>query len=590
MRTAHSYGEVDSTSIFHDAAPENGGAPGEPTGKSAKKFLQVLAVVLALAGLAFGALCYISDNSTEIYPNTYIMGINVGGMSREEASLVLSSGMAAQYEGKSLTIEFPAGNITISSADANPSINEEDAAETAYRYGRQGGIVENAILYLRALFGKHSVNTAFYIDEAYIKERIAYAAERNNVKLLSYSYLVDETRILITKGRTGRTVNEAALAETVVSAFESRTFDPVVCNLTTEEPEPINLAALQRLLYTAPANAYFDGVTDEIVEHVTGVNFDIVAAQILLDNTQAGRVVEIDLILTEPEVTTQELEALLFQFVLGECTTSVGGTVSRINNVGLAASIINGKTLMPGEVFSYNETVGKRTIDRGFQAAPAYVNGLTVDEIGGGICQVSSTLYLATLRSNLEIVTRYCHTYRVAYMPYGMDATVSWGGPDYEFKNNTDYPIRISAEMSNKTLTIKLIGTKTDNNTVKMEYKILSTIPYETIEKTDDTLASGQSKVDITGYTGYKVETYRCIYDGDGNLISRTFEASSNYKKRDKVVLVGPAPVMASPEPSGEPVANPIETNLPETSPAVTTGASTELSETPVTTEEPIGA
>ncbi|WP_159448160.1 VanW family protein [Papillibacter cinnamivorans] len=571
--------------MFQDSAPENAGTGGTPKRKGTKALWIVLAVILAAAGLTFGALCYLSASSTDIFPNTYIMGIPVGGLSREEAVSALTRDMEGQYAGKSLTVRFPNGDITISAEDAKPEIDEAAAAEAAYRYGRQGNITENAVTYLFSLFQDHTVDTEFSVDQDYINQQISYAAERNNVAMLPYSYVVSRERLLITKGRTGRTVNEEGLREAVYTAFQTGNFDPVACELSLAEPDPIDLASLQRQIYTAPSDAYFDGETQEIVSSITGVNFDLAQAQTLLDNTAAGQVAEIDLILTEPEMTTEELETVLFQFVLGECTTSVSGTAARISNVKLAASIINGKIIMPGGVFSYNETVGKRTVERGFQAAPAYVNGLTVDEIGGGVCQVSSTLYLATLRSNLEIVTRYCHTYRVAYMPYGMDATVSWGGPDYEFKNNTDYPIKIYAKEANNSLTIQLIGTKTDDTTVKMEYKILATIPYETIEKTDSTLAPGTKKVDITGYTGYKVETYRCLYDGDGNLISRTFEASSNYKKRDKVVLVGPVPVSTSPEPSSEPAVEPVVTDQPEASPEAT--PETTPSESPAPSETP---
>ena len=125
----------------------------------------------------------------------------------------------------------------------------------------------------------------------------------------------------------------------------------------------------------------------------------------------------------------------------------------------LSASTINGYVLNCGEVFSYNGAVGQRTAARGYQAAPAYVKGETVDEIGGGICQTSSTLYLACLRGNLEITERHAHRYIPAYIAAGMDATVSWGGPDYKFTNNTDYPIKIVTEYQGDYLTVKLLGT-----------------------------------------------------------------------------------------------------------------------------------
>ena len=207
----------------------------------------------------------------------------------------------------------------------------------------------------------------------------------------------------------------------------------------------------------------------------------------------------------------------------------------------LSASTINGYVLNCGEVFSYNGTVGQRTAARGYQAAPAYVKGETVDEIGGGICQTSSTLYLACLRSNLEIVQRYAHRYAPSYITWGLDATVSWGGPDYQFANDTNYPIKIVTSYSGGYLTVSVYGTKVDSTTVKMTTEKLSDTPYETIYEDDPTLAPGTEKVKTTPYTGHKVRSYRNLYDGNGNLISSTLEAVSDYKSRNKVILRGPA-------------------------------------------------
>ena len=180
-----------------------------------------------------------------------------------------------------------------------------------------------------------------------------------------------------------------------------------------------------------------------------------------------------------------------------------------------------------GDVFSYNDVVGQRTAARGYQAAPAYVQGETVDEIGGGICQTSSTLYLACLRSNLEITERYAHRYVPAYITAGMDATVSWGGPDYKFTNNSLYPIKIVTIYENNYLTVRILGTNVDGTSVKMTNEHLSTTPYETVYEDDPTLAPGTEKVKTTPYTGYKYRTYRNVYDANGKLISSTYEAVS---------------------------------------------------------------
>ena len=147
-----------------------------------------------------------------------------------------------------------------------------------------------------------------------------------------------------------------------------------------------------------------------------------------------------------------------YQDVLGSCNTEIAGSQNRVSNIALAAKLFNGTVLMPGEEFSYNGVVGSRTSDKGFLPAPAYVSGESVQEIGGGVCQGSSTIYLATLRANLEIVERYNHGYIASYVPHGMDATVYYGVKDFRFRNDTPFPIKVTGSVSGRTLSVNKIG------------------------------------------------------------------------------------------------------------------------------------
>ncbi|MCQ2363833.1 MAG: VanW family protein, partial [Acidaminococcaceae bacterium] len=191
---------------------------------------------------------------------------------------------------------------------------------------------------------------------------------------------------------------------------------------------------------------------------------------------------------------------------------------------------------------SYNGVVGQRTEARGYLPAPAYVAGETVDELGGGVCQPSSTLYLACLLADMEIVERTNHRYVPAYIDWGMDATVSWGTLDYKFSNNTPYPVKIVTTYENNYLTVKLLGTNDTGKHAAMTNKVISETPWETIYVDDPTMAPGSPDVvKTTPYVGYKVEAYHTIYDADGKVISQHLESVNNYKVRNKVVLRAPA-------------------------------------------------
>jgi vancomycin resistance protein YoaR len=259
----------------------------------------------------------------------------------------------------------------------------------------------------------------------------------------------------------------------------------------------------------------------------------------MLEKAGMGDQIVIPLISLEPEVTTEDLDGMLFRDELAVSTTQVGGNSNRVNNVRLSAAAINETIVNPGEIFSYNATVGPRTAERGYREAGAYVGNLLVTEIGGGICQTSSTTYLSVLKADLEVVERQPHNMTVGYLPLGSDATVNWGTIDLKFRNNTEYPIRIEADVSNSlVLTVRLVGTKLDETTIKITYTQISYTPYQIIEKEDEKIAPGESEIFTPGSAGCVVDTYKNYYDADNNLIETKLVGRSAYSVQDRIILL----------------------------------------------------
>ncbi|MCL2083133.1 MAG: VanW family protein [Oscillospiraceae bacterium] len=222
-------------------------------------------------------------------------------------------------------------------------------------------------------------------------------------------------------------------------------------------------------------------------------------------------------------------------------TPLLNNTANRRDNIILACKKINQTVLSPGSVFSFNQKVGVRTKAYGFKSAPAFVDGRVADSVGGGICQVSSTLYYACLLSDLEIVSRTGHSMCPDYLEKpGLDATVSWGVIDYRFKNNTSHPVKILSWVEGKKVYVKIEGTKANDNTVTMETKTLSTTPYRIIYKDNPNLEPGQTKIVQPPFTGYVSETYRLITDKNGVVISRRLETKDSYQKSDEIIERGP--------------------------------------------------
>ena len=252
--------------------------------------------------------------------------------------------------------------------------------------------------------------------------------------------------------------------------------------------------------------------------------------------------IPLEIVVDEPKGSAEELAQVTD--VLGSFTTSykTSGS-SRSANVANGCSLINGTTLYPGEEFSTYKTVYPVSVANGYYMAGSYVSGKVVDSLGGGICQVSSTLYYSALMADLQIVLRYAHMFDPGYMPVtGCDATVSWGGPDFAFRNSTNYPIKITTSYNDETnqLTITLLGTKTDDHYVEMTNQFLSYSERKTVYQESERIAPGTTEVEQYGHNGYAVQTYRNVYAGDGTLLRSTKEAYSDYDRADKIILVAP--------------------------------------------------
>ena len=530
-----------------------------------RKPLIIIGVIVGILAAAYLVCCYLGTYSDTFAPRYTINGVSVGGLTVEEAAEKIGE----EYQQRTVSvylsteeepIDFafgvntasdlekqglePALEIPISQLGVTLSEDYAGGVHGSFIISHGQGFFVNGYNYLRCLLlGGDPVRTGTEDNLMQAWETADAAAEELSLETIDAAYELGEDTLTITVPRDGRQVDAQAMRQALELArgeYEAE-YRAVVVEAETLPAKTLTAQEIYDDCSGVVKNASYDKETGTIVPEEAGADFDVAEAQRLLDAAEPGETVTVPAQVELPAVTAEELEQVLFRDVLGEARTHVGGTSARRSNVKLSAASINEYVMNSGDVFSYNEVVGQRTAARGYQAAPAYVQGETVDEIGGGICQTSSTLYLACLRSNLEITERYAHRYVPAYITAGMDATVSWGGPDYKFTNNSLYPIKIVTIYENNYLTVRILGTNVDGTSVKMTNEWLSTTPYETVYEDDPTLAPGTEQVKTTPYTGYKYRTYRNVYDADGKLISSSYEATSDYKARNKVVLRGPA-------------------------------------------------
>ena len=563
--------------------------------KGGKGPLVVLGVIVGVLVLAYVGLCAYAGSLDTFYPNYHINGIAVGGMTVEQASQAL----AAELPEQVMTLHC--GGNPVKSGWPSDSLPPVTLGELGYTEERCGAIAQRLFdqqkscgffsqgsRFLSALFSSTGETVSDEdMDASVFQKQVTRLARELALEPQDTTYSIGENSISITKAVNGRSVKEDALAEALIHAIRTYgTQGELIAYISFAHFNPWNLTAqaIHDEVAAEMKNAGYDPETKSITPERLGAEFDVDAAQKALDAAAPGETVEIPATIEYPRVTAEQLKGVLFRDVLGEARTKVGGTAARISNVKLSASSINGYVMNTGDVFSYNGVVGKRTAANGYQPAPAYVKGETVDEIGGGICQTSSTLYLACLRGNLEITERHAHRYIPAYIAAGMDATVSWGGPDYKFTNDTDYPIKIVTSYEGGYLTVKVLGTNATGITAKMTNEKLSTTDFQVVYEDDPTLAPGTEKVKTTPYTGSKWKTYRNLYDANGKLISTTYEDTSDYKARNKVILKGPAKAEV---PASGPADIPAPTPEAPDTPAVPETPVEPPTETPTEPEEP---
>ncbi|HHT50963.1 MAG TPA: hypothetical protein GXZ78_05780 [Eubacteriaceae bacterium] len=210
---------------------------------------------------------------------------------------------------------------------------------------------------------------------------------------------------------------------------------------------------------------------------------------------------------------------------------------NRVSNLKIAADMINGKVLLPGEIFSVYETIGPVTKDNGYKAAPVIINGQLKDGVGGGVCQIATNIYNAAIRSNLEIVERRHHGFPVSYVTIGQDATIAGDWIDLKFKNTLDSPIFIEMYLSGDTLVTNIYGEKRGNK-IELKSEIISEILPKTIYKKDNSKYTDYKKVEKESKKGYKVNVYKLTY-ANGNIIKKELLHHDFYKPVNRIIVIG---------------------------------------------------
>ena len=548
-------GEENKVSSVQETGGGKRIAPAEKSRSAGKTAGLVIGIVLGVLVLGYGAACAAAQMvyGHAALPNTTVLGLDVSGMSAQEAEQLWQEKGAAALESTAIDLTRDGqtvGSVTLAELGVTVKplyISRAAGCDSASDHPLT--VVESGWTLLCSYLRPTDVTPQLDVDGAKLTDTCETLADTLDCTLVDGSYRLENGQgLYITKPRDGEKLDGGALRTLLEQRLAARDLSPAECVYRERQAAALDVQALHDELEGKTVSAVCDKATGRPTQSHVGVTFDVAAVQSQLDAAAPGAEFLADAEVQFPAVTTEELETAMFRDVLGTSTTKCAGPWGRHQNIRLAAKAINGNIYNPGEEFWYNAAVGQRTEARGFQPAAAYSGGRTVTSIGGGICQVSSTLYYATLLSDLRIVLRYAHMFDPGYMPVtGCDATVSWGGPDFAFRNDTDYPIKIVTSYNDDTneLTVTIMGTRVNDNYVVMTNQFLSYSEFKVIYKEDESVSSGDQVVDQYGHNGYEVRTYRNVYDGDGKLLRSTVEATSDYDRGDKIILVAPGELPA---------------------------------------------
>lgn len=538
----------------------------------------MLLFLLAVGGtVAFGAYAFLCKT---VFPGVQVGGIDVGGMSLNEAINLISESFDEQGAGE-LTLQMDDYTFTLPVSDIVGGVDASESARAAFLYGREGDPITRASEIIKARFSGADVELTMDVDRRALTSWLDEIAGTTLDGPVQPSYEVVDGQLIVDLGAPGVAFADRADVESkLLAKLKTMDLEPLRVEATVQDQEKIDLAAIQAEIESEPRSATLDptdGVT--VIPGVDGIKMDLNEARSIIGDATTGKF-SIPLELTPAEIDTETLQSLLFRDTLAATETKLNpNEKSRTHNVELACNYINGTILNPGDEFSYNKVVGQRTVARGFREAGVFVSGRLEEGLGGGVCQPSSTLYMAVLRADLKVTERSNHGMTVSYTPLGEDATVSWGTLDFRFVNDTEYPIKILAGREGSYCKMTIVGTKTTDKKVEIKTNTLSTTPWQTVRQLDTSLTPGTERVDQSGSTGYRTETFKIITE---NGQTTTVKANdSNYRKRDKLVLYNDSSQPADPVLPADPT-QPADTPATVPDDTSTTGPSV-----PATTPEP---
>lgn len=461
------------------------------------------------------------------------LGIALGGMNKEQVTDVVNRQINAPLSDSSVQLCFADTSNEIKAADFGFHFEGDDVFKAAKQCDYNKGELPNPLV---------------QYDASKLEQTMVQLCEDTTIAPVAYSYDRQGDELIVRAGQDGSHFDPAAEQKNVAERFQLMQFGEIAAQPVsfTDDTVPIAIEDIHNQLAHEMVNASYsisDAGKLTYQNEQEGVDFDVEQAKQLISDPRVGEYV-IPLEITSPQVTVAQLRS---EHDHASCpaqlstytTTFSAGAESRNYNIAKAADAINGTVLYPGEMFSALALIGPASAAQGYKEAGVYTPDGPSQGAGGGVCQVSTTAYLAAVYGYMDITERHNHSYAVGYVPLGFDAAFSAGGTDLKFKNTRQDPVKVVASTTATSVTVSIMGTPSDmdNYKVTMQSSTLQTIAPDTRQVPSANLPAGQTRVETAGQNGYVVNAHKVVtYKG---VVVEQEDIRSNYKPITKTILVG---------------------------------------------------
>lgn len=412
------------------------------------------------------------------FPGVSIDGMEIGGMSMEDARALIDRGQQQTSSAFSLVVESGGRRWRITSEEVPMSFDGQQVLERAYAVGRRGTLEERYAEIQQTAQQGAAFTTGFSYDRTAIGRLVDVIGDSLDVEAKDATldaFDVNNRTFTFTEAQKGYRIDREQLAADILAALDAKAYDSVV----TPKGEEI-----------------------------------------------------------APQLTRAQLEGLFGR--VASFTTETTKDRDRNTNIALSASALNGRVVMPGDTLSFNECTGQRTGAKGYREAGAIAGGVLVDDTGGGVCQTSSTLFNAVIRADLEIVEREAHSWPASYVNKGEDATVNWPSLDFVFRNNGQFPVFVVAWYEDQKVTVEIYGQLLpDGQRIDLYSEVTKELkPSDEVLMTlDESLPLGTRKAGRKKRTGYVVDTYKVYYDNAGQETERRKLWTTTYRATQDEIL-----------------------------------------------------